>query len=292
MMIGWTSKLCGIAFVINYSSHKGKVIQLDFYKSLFESLEKRGSDATGYYLERHEELSKFNKNSGLTRSVFKQPIKASDFWTEATKAKHSTSYKINGKERLVMLHTRAKTQGHESNNDNNHPIFSDNYVIVHNGCIDSEKLEGYNYKGDCDTEHILAYIETYGMVEGLKKSVGTMSIIFKHLEEDKIYLYRNTNPLELAYLPKENILIGISSKLYLPHDSGRKLNTRLFQPKMIIEELPEKHLYSISLKQRKVKCLEKIEVPTYKYSNKNNFGLDLHKDYYSDYYKDKYNAKK
>lgn len=69
--------------------------------------------------------------------------------------------------RNAILHTRFGTKGHESNNDNNHPIVTGKIVGVHNGCIYNDDelfkemgLDEYRI-AQVDTEAIFASI-AYG----------------------------------------------------------------------------------------------------------------------------------
>jgi len=248
--------MCGIAFIINYNP-KTK-IDKNLIKHMFIEMEFRGTDASGYYFERENE----GKMEVLAR---KHNIPATDLWDKTQEKKRMSKddkrYKITGDERLILLHTRAKTRGDPIDNNNNHPIFSDNYVLIHNGQIHSTRLSYYDYKGRVDSEEILAYIETFGIREGLKKLNGDMSIIFKKYEDDEMFLYRNTNPLDLVYFPSKKILIGISSESFIEIDWIHKsVQNKIFSPYFIYETLPPDALYKISLTKKQFTLLDYIKV--------------------------------
>lgn len=224
-------------------------------------MEFRGTDASGFYLERVKDDNKIERLSKKT------PKTATELWmeTQETKklSKDDKRYKFNGWERLILLHTRAKTVGDPIYNKNNHPVFSENYVLVHNGQIYSNRLSHYKYEGEVDSEEILAYIETFGMVDGLKKLNGDMAIIFKVIGGDSLFLYRNTNPLHLVYFPLKKLLIGVSNEAFVDIDWMHKtINSKIFSPHFIHESLPPNALYELSIVEKKFTLLEHFQVST------------------------------
>jgi len=258
--------MCGLGFFINYD--KSKKLDLEMVRDTFLALELRGTDASGYYFEREE-------NGKIIRLLIKSGIKAGELW-EKTQEKvkfnskeeeaHFKKYRLNGKERLIMIHTRSQTLGSRNYNGNNHPIFSDRskgcegYVLVHNGMVYGANVPDYPYQGRVDSEEILANIEKYGIVEGLSNVSGGMAIIFKRIKEDKIYLYRNSNPMDLLYLPDQKILIGASDESYVDIPNGYcSLKTKIFTPKYHMETLPSSELYSLSLIEKDFKFLGDIK---------------------------------
>jgi len=187
-------------------------------------------------------------------------------------------HKLMGNERLILLHTRLKTAGTELNNLNNHPIWSRNsiekkYVLIHNGQIYEGWVKEYKYLAQVDSEDILASIETYGISNGLKRIKGTMAIVFKQMKEDILYIYRNNQPIDLVYLPKEKLLIGSSDEKYI--DKVKEDTEKPNLTKTLIEcnyraiTVPSDTLFSINLKKPNIKWEEKIDVPIY--GTMNNF---------------------
>jgi len=285
--------MCGIGFIINYGTKK---LDLSFVRHLLEKLEIRGSEATGYYYER------YTKN-GIARGILKAPFNASLFWKmtqerklfeddkeykkflEEVKSDNEIieqlkknkelyeQHRLLGNERLIMLHTRLKTAGSELNNLNNHPIWSrkggkEKYVLIHNGQIHEGYVKKYKYFAQVDSEDILANIETYGISKGLRKVTGTMAIVFKKMTEDTLYIYRNSNPVDLVYMSKEKLLIGSSDERYIrkPDDIDLEkpdLNKMLIENNYRGVTVPSDMLFSIDLKKPNIKWEEKIDVPLY-----------------------------
>jgi len=253
--------MCGICFFINY--HPTKKIDLKMVKDTFIGLESRGTDASGYYFEREEKdgkvLRMINKCGITATELWEQTQDRKSFEKEETKRRFN-KYKLNGKEKFIMIHTRHKTQGSETFNNNNHPIFSEKYVLIHNGVITSDRLPDYPYMGTVDSEEILAYMETYGMKKGIELSEGSMSIVFKETTANHIYLYRNSNPMDILYFPQKQLLVGISDDSYVDIPAKfSMLQTRIFKPEYISESLQLDSLYKLSLLEKKFTFLGEIK---------------------------------
>ena len=264
--------MCAIAFIINYN--KQKKLNLELVESLYDNMEARGKDASGFYFERKE---KEGRKTKTVRRLKKAPVPTQELWEltqiapqEGQTKEDFEKFKLNGTENLIILHARAMTQGDAKDNNNNHPIFSQNYVLVHNGIVDDLKpISRYPYKGLVDSEHILARIETYGITEGLKGLIGDMAIIFKRKFEDGIYLCRNFNPLEIIWFPEEQIMIGISDDNYVSiPDEFWAFSKIIFRPGHRIESLPKDWLYKISTKEPKILLAKELIVREIDYNTK------------------------
>lgn len=240
--------MCGIGFAVKY--YETKKMPLDTIKTLFTKMEDRGTDASGYYFER-------THNKQLIQRMIKAPLSASELWDEIhddkgksqAKKKFSQRYQLKGTESFIMLHARAKTTGTEYDNNNNMPIFNDDYVLIHNGLIHSSRRDDYKYMGEVDSEEILANISKLGLEEGIKNSYGSMSIVLRERNSKYMYIYRRRNPMDIMYLPGEGILYGSSKWEYL------RLPTNTFTPEKILFDknvfrcisLPEHKLYRLNL---------------------------------------------
>lgn len=262
----------------------------------------------------------------MERGILKAPHKASLFWEMTQerelfedKEKYNTllkelkdddelrvdlkrnkelyqRHKLTGRERLILIHTRLKTTGTELNNLNNHPIWSDytthsGYVLIHNGVVYDGYIKKYPYLAQVDSEDILASIETYGISKGLQKVSGSMAIAFKRMIEDTLYIYRNSNPFDIVYLPKEKLLVGSSDDRYIRRDdidlSKPDLNKILIENTFRTVTVPADMLYSINLKKPDIKWEEKIDVPLVgSGKNTNNFerqsAIDFNEKYIGD----------
>jgi len=264
--------MCGIAFIINYGTDK---INTEFIKQLFLSMNARGGDACGWYFERKEQ------NMSINRLV-KKPVVAHDLWEEFYPTDESgnpkaveksvENFRFNGEEKLIIMHTRKKTQGTEYDNHNNMPIYSKNYILAHNGCITAKRLK-YKYKGEVDSEELLARLELYK--GDFKKSIseisGSLAIIVKPIREKELFIYRHTNPLDLVFFPKNGILVGCSLSEYVPlKKEKKKLLDDLTDSSYKILTLPTDNLFKISTEKLEIEDLDKIYTSVgYDYSNKN-----------------------
>ena len=207
----------------------------------------------------------------MIRRLVKAPILGEDLWddihcpidpqTKSEKAFNS-KYQILGDERLVLMHTRKRTTGSEYINHNNMPIFSSNWVMVHNGVVTAPRLERYPYKGTVDSEEILARIERYSgdLFRALPEISGSMAIIAKHFSSDHLLIYRNSNPLELVYQPSTQLLVGVSRAEYAMDGSTREDYNSIFEEKGIAFcQIAPHYVYRVHITSRKIDCLGKVE---------------------------------
>jgi len=129
---------------------------------------------------------------------------------------------------LVLLHTRAQTVGDYKYNYNNHPIIDEenNNVLVHNGGINNhlELRKKYSIKGiaDVDSEVILAMfnLRNQNIETALKELRGRMAIALYN--DRKLYLYSNSNPLEITYFKDANLWIFSSEEEYIKSSVSKK----------------------------------------------------------------------
>lgn len=256
--------MCGIAFVINYGTTP---ITPEFLRDLFVDLSNRGKDASGIYFERKEK----GKN---IRKVFKAPLPSEKLWKRLMESTIGyaddtfAEYRLNGDEKLIMLHCRLKTHGTQYENKNNMPIYSQNYVLIHNGIVEkSGKVKGYKYSAEVDSEEILASIEKYGIKKGISKINGSMSIALRQWKSPYLYIFRNTNPMSLCYLKNYELLIGCSDADYIPLPK-EEMSSSLFNPSLTMYDTPSDYLFRISLKKKEVKCLGEIKDALTEYIDK------------------------
>lgn len=246
--------MCGIAFVINYGTDP---MDLDFIGRLFTNLDDRGGDASGYYFERP-------KKAKTIRRIVKGPVYGQDLFDEIHTddkdiPKHekafNSKYGLDGSERVIIFHTRKRTHGTEYNNNNNMPIYSKEWVFVHNGVVTAERLPNYVYKGEVDSEEILARIQAYNgdFSKALPEIGGSMSIIAKKFKGEELFLYRNSNPLDLVFQPENKCLVGISCAEYALDFRTRKEMKTFFREKGIATcQTTPNILYRVSLVEPRI----------------------------------------
>ena len=114
---------------------------------------------------------------------------------------------IDKKTIAIIGHTRAWTQGSPHDNDNNHPLVDGHVTMVHNGWIRNwDELDAeYGALAEVDSASLAAVISCYADEDGLTSknmlnacSEATGAIATVAVDErkpNKIYAYRNTNPL-------------------------------------------------------------------------------------------------
>ncbi len=95
---------------------------------------------------------------------------------------------------VVLGHVRNATHGKPSNNENNHPVFGNRYIITHNGVVNPKKLASYKYRGETDTEVMLSYIEKDGW-SGVPETPGNKSVAVWDMVEKELMLYTSSTSL-------------------------------------------------------------------------------------------------
>jgi hypothetical protein len=191
--------MCGLAGYITDKKYSREA-QAKFEKILLEA-EVRGTDACGigfvaekgrfYYAKAPKKASEFIAEQG-----FKDLIK-----------EHNPT--------ILIGHNRAKTQGDQANNVNNHPVVTKSgLILIHNGILYNEdeitKEFNLSLDGEVDSEVIVKLIEYYihaqkkntiKAIQLMRKHIrGTIAIALLNANEPKtLYLLASSNPINLAY---------------------------------------------------------------------------------------------
>lgn len=186
---------------------------------MFSLLETRGRDASGFAYIRDNNLL-----------IQKAPVKSSDL----IKTDEWKNLKLP---RIMILHTRMKTQGTEKNNANNHPLFSKNGIaIVHNGIIynDKEIIGKKQRDGEVDSESILHLLSMKYKGDKIKrlfdKIEGSFAVAaIDKSQPDKLFLIKRDNPIDLYYNSAEDILYFCSEREIMQNALNiKQLNKRGF----------------------------------------------------------------
>lgn len=176
--------MCGIVGWVRFDKHGAPVEPDELSEALLET-STRGTDATGIYT--------------VSGGVVKAPMNAKMFVVQ-----HNSKLAEWAKSPVFIGHCRAATSGFRggraeaSNNNNNHPHEGERYVLVHNGHYSNlPTIKDYKYRGECDTELALSYIETFGLEEGISmmQDCDGFSLVIYDKQENKVYFYRHKNPL-------------------------------------------------------------------------------------------------
>ncbi len=176
---------------------------------MFELLETRGRDASGFA---------FLKDGQLV--VNKAPIKSSLF----VKTKEWQDVQLPN---IMILHTRAATQGSNKNHFNNHPLFKQGIAIVHNGIITNDKdiLSKNKRDGEVDSEAILHVLSSKVKGNRIKRVfdrvIGSFAFASINKEEpDKLILVKKDNPLDIYYDKENDILYFCSERRIMQEALG------------------------------------------------------------------------
>lgn len=174
------------------------------------------------------------------------------------------------KANIVIGHVRYATQGKPEDNNNNHPVESQNWIMIHNGQVHSlPKIEGYPYKGEVDSEVLLSYIETKGLEEGLlmSKHGSVATALLNKTTPNILYLFQHSGNIYLSYDEATSTIFFASAQSILEGSLRNKL--LLFSTFVQYASLPQNELFSIShspLRVEKLKELDIQHIYTYTYT--------------------------
>ena len=119
----------------------------------------------------------------------------------------------------VLLHTRAASQGNPNEPKNNHPMYKDAGMAIHNGIIrnDNElfKKWGLERYAETDSDLVRAIVDKWGITEEsisrLNQIRGTAAVAVIHPEyPGKLLLGRSGSPLTIA--SNDNFFVWASEK--------------------------------------------------------------------------------
>lgn len=144
----------------------------------------RGEFATGFY--------------SLGTGIIKKTMKAIDFVNEGNVPDIQNERFVIGHCRWASAKYRGDAKGLQDP-ANAHPLESKNWVIVHNGTIDTPRLKNYNYQSKTDSEIIISYAETLSLKNALSSIDGSAAIVLYDKNDQKIYFWTNgERPLIVA----------------------------------------------------------------------------------------------
>ena len=218
----------------------------DNYKMLGDLLyisAARGTDATGIAIIEDKKIK-----------VTKEDIPADKF----IKKYYLGLKKEISKASVVVGHTRLATQGHQRDNNNNHPIIGKKYVMVHNGtCSSMTRIKTYPYKGTVDSEILLSYVEEKGLAKGLEGLQGSAAVaIVKEGDPLTVHLWRHNNPLWIAYDPLKKTIFFASTEDILKEGLSNLLN---FFSSFHIRQTVEDILYKVTCNPLNIEAVEEVE---------------------------------
>jgi predicted glutamine amidotransferase len=223
----------------------------------------RGTDATGIAIVEDKKIRVIKEDMPSDKFIKKHYI---GLKKEISKAS------------IVIGHTRLATQGHQRDNNNNHPIIGKKYVMVHNGtCSSMTRVTGYPYKGTVDSEVLLSYVEERGMKKGLEELQGSAAIaLIKEGDPLTVHLWRHNNPLWIAYDPNKKTIFFASTEDILKEGLSNLLN---FFSSFHIRQSEEHFLYKVTCHPLDIRIVDEIEPKSkYVFSYRKTPAVD-HTDY-------------
>jgi glucosamine 6-phosphate synthetase-like amidotransferase/phosphosugar isomerase protein len=199
--------MCGIMGFYCFSETKPEKEKISI---MFSLLEARGRDASGFAMIRDNNLI-----------VNKAPVRSSEF----IKSKDWVEFELP---KIMIMHTRMKTQGSEQNPNNNHPLYNkEGIAIVHNGIIHNDhEIFGKNQRdGEVDSEAILSVLSTKCKGDKIKrvfdKIQGSFAVaIINKAEPDTLILIKKDNPIDMYYNTDQDILYFCSEREIMQESLG------------------------------------------------------------------------
>lgn len=158
----------------------------------------RGTDAAGYaYFDDLDNLVVHKSKKTFGHLIIE------DVWNDLKMPK------------VFIGHTRAATQGSPNQNENNHPLTSGNYTIVHNGIIWNDveltKDHGLERNAEVDSEAIVSLISQMAtknpaktiikvLEEALPKVDGSHACaMLDNTNPNSLVLWKTGSPIHIAY---------------------------------------------------------------------------------------------
>ncbi len=216
---------------MGFISDKPSEENYDRFLDLLYLSSERGTDATGVCVVTNDKVQ-----------IDKAPIEAAVFIKEKLPKWKDKISVAN----ICIGHTRKWTVGKPQDNNNNHPIESKNWVMVHNGsCTGMDRIKEYKYNGEVDSEVLLSHIEQFGIQNGISHlGWGSAGVaLIKKDDTSRIILFRHNEPIYVGYSKKDATIFFASSDDILDNATAN-----LFQlfSQLQIKKLPEDYVYELS----------------------------------------------
>jgi asparagine synthetase B (glutamine-hydrolysing) len=200
--------MCGIGGMRRFGSVP---IDIDSIRMMLCKLENRGNDAAGIAL--HNEGSE-------DIQLWKDDTPAHQFVTSKQTEGFLEEY-LKPETDIVLVHTRFATKGSPRKRQNNHPLYSGNTAVVHNGCISNDDFLfnslSMERSAATDSDVIRAILDKFGINEKGAKTLCRLagSAAFAAISKanpGKLMLGRSGNPLVMALDQDKHIFYWASEK--------------------------------------------------------------------------------
>jgi glucosamine--fructose-6-phosphate aminotransferase (isomerizing) len=226
----------------------------DLVESLFLLSESRGKEASGYAFL-----------SGNTIEVVKSPLKASELVKQRVfrngLTKNKTKAVSSQNSFSVIGHSRLVTDGYEQDNQNNQPVVTNDFVMVHNGIVVNHNELWLNYpqirrQSNLDTEIIPAILlkflnqgksisESFGLMYDEINGMTTLATIFTEYD----YLFLSTNNGSLYFSTDHQQFFVFGSELTILKDFIKKNKINAYNGETEIVQLLPNHYLQLDLSQ-------------------------------------------
>jgi predicted glutamine amidotransferase len=200
--------MCGIAGILRVGDEP---ITPEQVKTLLIGVQHRGGDATGIALMNGGELH-YHKKDEIAWKFCATPETDRFLKTHLTKTTD-----------VVILHTRAATQGMPYKNENNHPLTKGKTAIVHNGMIhnDDDLFNRHKFARSCETDSdiIRAILDEEGLTPKGVRALNTMRgscamAAISSAEPNKLLLARSGSPLILAHTENQFMWASVKDPIH------------------------------------------------------------------------------
>lgn len=184
--------MCGIGGIRRFGQAP---INIDSINLMFLGLQHRGMDAAGIAITNGAEVFVYKTDQPAWNMLASRAYKdfVEEYLTDTTD--------------IVLVHTRAATEGLPRFMKNNHPLYSGTSAIIHNGCISNHRYLFEELKlertAETDSDIIRAIFDDEGftkrairILERMSGSAAIAAVSPKHPGE--LILARSGNPLILA----------------------------------------------------------------------------------------------
>lgn len=207
--------MCGIAGFHISRKDFGLIHSRKLAGCLLNQIVVRGRDATG--------AAWTQKNDRKEREVWYSKMAA----PAGTFIKKGGLASMPAKSKQAILHTRYATQGHQSNNDNNHPIIVGGIVGVHNGHIvnDRELIQagGFPRVGQVDSEAAFWMISANkDPKDGLQELRGNAALAWMEVGRPSVLNLARCQGSPLAVAQTKNGSVIFASTKPLLQDALKK----------------------------------------------------------------------
>jgi glutamine phosphoribosylpyrophosphate amidotransferase len=186
--------MCGIG---GFYAPKGVHMDTELIKSLWHSLEDRGTHAAGLaYLWSDSDKVVTQKQVGPAHLMSKKAMKQMGTMVQ-----------------YVLLHTRYTTHGSSNNEYNIHPIMRDGIIMTHNGVVRNKASLMHSMGAqtfyEVDTEAVVVGVATQGPAWTFNNIEGSASVAWVDEQTDKeaVHLFTNgKNPLVIGRMDNGTVV--------------------------------------------------------------------------------------